>query len=55
MAELDLTKLILRFAQSNKGEGKSPKTVDWYTEMLRDFVRFIRSSGKEAILAVGEV
>lgn len=51
MAELDLTKLISHFAQSNKAEGKSPKTVLWYTEMLRDFVRFIRASGIEAVLA----
>jgi len=27
MAELELTKLILHFAQSNKAEGKPPKTV----------------------------
>jgi hypothetical protein len=27
MAAFDLTKLISHFAQSNKAEGKSPKTV----------------------------
>jgi site-specific recombinase XerD len=51
MAELDLTKLISHFAQSNKAEGKSPKTVSWYSEMLLDYVRFLRSTGREAILA----
>jgi len=51
MAELDLTKLVSHFAQSNKAEAKSPKTVSWYTEMLFDFVKFLRSSGREAILA----
>jgi site-specific recombinase XerD len=51
MAELDLTKLISHFAQSNKAEGKSPKTVAWYTEMILDFVRFIRSKNREAVLA----
>jgi len=51
MAELDLTKLVSHFAQSNKAEGKSLKTVSWYTEMLLDFVRFVRSSDREAILA----
>ena len=30
MAELELEKLILHFAQSNRAEGKSPKTVSWY-------------------------
>jgi site-specific recombinase XerD len=51
MAELDLTKLITHFAQSNKADGKSVRTVSWYTEMLLDFVRFITSKGKEAVLA----
>lgn len=51
MADLDLTKLVSHFAQSNKAEGKSPKTVSWYTEMLFDFVKFLRSSGREVILA----
>jgi len=51
MAELDLTKLISHFAHSNKAEGKSPKTVSWYTEMLFDFVKFLRSTGREAVLA----
>jgi len=27
MAELDLEKLVLHFSQSNKAEGKSPKTI----------------------------
>ena len=54
MAELDLTKLVSHFAQSNKAEAKSPKTVSWYTEMLFDFVKFLRSSGREAILASGK-
>ena len=39
MRELDLVKLITHFAQSNKAEGKSPKTVSWYTEMLTGFAR----------------
>jgi site-specific recombinase XerD len=51
MAELDLVKLISHFAQSNKAEGKSPKTVSWYSEMLFDFVSFLRSNGMEAILS----
>jgi site-specific recombinase XerD len=51
MAELDLVKLISHFAQSNKAEGKSPKTVSWYSEMLFDFVSFLRSTGRRAILA----
>ncbi len=47
MAELDLTKLISHFAQSNKADGKSPKTVSWYTEMLMDYVKFLRSTERQ--------
>ena len=51
MPELDLTKLIAHFAHSNTAEGKSPKTVSWYTEMLSDFVKFLTSTAKDAVLA----
>lgn len=51
MTELDLNKLISHFAQSNKAEGKSPKTVSWYSEMLSDFVKFQRSVGATGILS----
>jgi site-specific recombinase XerD len=51
MAELDLSKLILHFAQSNKAEGKSPKTISWYSEMLSDFIKFQRSVGATGILS----
>ena len=51
MAELELGKLILHFEQSNKAEGKSSKTVVWYTEMLSGFVRFILSTGEAVALA----
>ena len=50
MAELDLVKLISHFAQSNKAEGKSAKTVAWYNEMLLDLVRFLRSTDRGALL-----
>ena len=51
MSKLDLTKLVSHFAQSNKAEAKSPKTVSWYTEMLLDFVRFLRSRSRGAVMA----
>jgi len=51
MANLDLNTLISHFAQSNKAEGKSPKTVSWYTEMLADFAKFQRSVGATGILS----
>lgn len=51
MPNLDLVKLISHFAYSKKAEGRSPKTISWYEEMLIDFVRFLRSTSREAILA----
>ena len=44
MAELELERLITHYAQSNKAEGKSPKTISWYSEMLSDFVSFLKST-----------
>ena len=51
MVELDLGKLIQHFSQSNKAEGKSPKTISWYTEMLNGFVSFLGNSDRDAVLA----
>jgi integrase/recombinase XerC/integrase/recombinase XerD len=51
MANVKLDKLILHFAQSNKAEGKSPKTISWYAEMLNDFTKFLESSGYRRVLS----
>ena len=51
MAEVELNNLIIHFAQSNKAEGKSPKTVSWYSEMLKDYTRFLESNARKTILA----
>jgi len=51
MSQLDLTKLILHFEQSNKADAKSPKTVVWYTEMLTSLTRFLESTGRRVVLA----
>ena len=51
MAELELEKLILHFEQSNKAEGKSPKTITWYTEMIVGFTRFLTATGRRPVLA----
>jgi len=50
MAEIQLQKLILHFAQSNKAEGKSPKTIQWYSEMLSDFTRFLETTATTPLL-----
>jgi integrase/recombinase XerC/integrase/recombinase XerD len=51
MAEVNLYKLIVHFAQSNKAEGKSPKTISWYSEMLNGFIRFLESQGCRTVLS----
>jgi len=51
MSELDLGKLKNHFGQSNKAEGKSPKTIAWYREMLHDYIRYLEKTNKEANLA----
>jgi site-specific recombinase XerD len=50
MSQLDLTKLISHYAQSNKADNKSAKTVTWYSEMLECYVKFIRATNREPIL-----
>jgi site-specific recombinase XerD len=51
MAEIELDKLVLHFAQSNKAEAKSPKTIAWYSDMLNDFVRFLESKSCRGVLS----
>lgn len=46
MSKLELTKLITHYAQSNKADNKSAKTVTWYSEMLGDYVKFLESTSK---------
>ncbi len=55
MAGLDLRKLIWHHSQSNKAEGKSPKTVVWYVEMLTPFAEFLGSNSRDAVLAEFDV
>ena len=43
MSQLELSNLIVHFAQSNKAEGKSPKTVSWYSEMLISYVKHLEA------------
>ncbi len=45
MDEIQLSKLVSHFNQCLKAEGKSPKTVSWYEQMLSVFTRYLESSG----------
>ena len=50
MENLNINKLIIHFAQSNKVEGKSPQTIAWYSAMLTDFSRFLESVNHDTVL-----
>jgi len=41
LTSLDIPELINRYQLSNQAEGKSPRTVRWYTEMLRAFAKYL--------------
>ena len=43
MASLDMRRLIQHFEQSNKAEGKSPKTISWYSANLARFHGYLRN------------
>jgi len=51
MSQLDLSNLIVHFAQSNKVEGKSPKTVSWYSEMLTSYAKHLEAIEIQPTLA----
>ena len=51
MSQLELSNLILHFAQSNKADGKSPKTVSWYSEMLNRYVMYLEANAGSATLS----
>jgi integrase/recombinase XerC/integrase/recombinase XerD len=55
MAEMNLEKLLLHFSQCYRAEGKSPRTIEWYGEMVGIFIRFLQRSGRSPILAEYEL
>ena len=42
---LSFSNLISRYELSNVSEGKSPKTVGWYNDILRAFSQYIERKG----------
>ncbi len=43
---LGLRELIAWYQISNQAEGKSPRTIAWYTEMLRSFLNYLKKELK---------
>ncbi len=50
MSAVELGKLLKHYTQCLKSEGKSPKTISWYGEMLCIFTRYLESSGISPVL-----
>lgn len=44
MGAIELGKLLKHYTQCLKSEGKSPKTISWYGEMLCAFTKYLESS-----------
>ena len=51
MSVVELGKLLKHYTQCLKSEGKSPKTISWYGEMLCVFIRYLESSCISPVLA----
>ncbi len=39
-----LCELITRYASDNEAEGKSPKTISWYTDLLKQYRSYLEDS-----------
>jgi len=49
----DLSVLMQHFEVNNRTEGKSPKTVGWYNEVLGLFIRWLGEDGSST--AIGDI
>jgi len=57
-ADMPLSRLIRHYETFNQTEGKSPKTISWYTDTLLTFETFLERSGRSTMLGdvgIGEV
>jgi len=52
-SQTDLSVLLQHFEVHNKTEGKSPRTVGWYNEVLGMFIKWLREDGSST--AIGEI
>lgn len=54
-SDIELQVLIQHFEVHNKTEGKSPRTVEWYNQVLNMFLAFLREKGLPTTLSsIGE-
>lgn len=46
-----IDELVARYAVSNQVDGKSPKTIAWYGDILSQFLRYLKDNGYQSILS----
>jgi len=51
MADLELSKLVSHYAHSNRAEGKSPRTIEWYSQILGEYLSFLNAQDGNATLS----
>ena len=47
---LTIDGLVARYAVSNQADGKSTKTIAWYTDILAQFLRYLKANGYQCTL-----
>ena len=53
--KLTIDKLINRFEATNRTEGKNPKTVIWYTQILCQFKVYLKTNNENHKLVIDYV
>jgi len=48
---LTIDELVRRYALSNRAEGKSTRTIAWYTDILNQFIRYLKANRYECVLS----
>jgi len=48
---LTIDELVARYTVSNQADGKSTKTIAWYTDILTQFLRYIKANGYQCTLS----
>jgi len=48
---LTIDELVARYAVSNQADGKSTRTIAWYTDIMTQFPRYLKANGYQCTLS----
>jgi site-specific recombinase XerD len=48
---LTIDELMARYAVSNQADGKSTRTIGWYTDIMTQFLRYLKANGYQCTLS----